>query len=494
MSRWSSSALQEREGVFSFLVSLGTTDPARGSRLSPSTDSPRRIAERRAVRLARRKQAQRLLAGLPLEDTSLAAAPSAKVSTVQALAAATSRFREHRAARHDAIRRDTEREIVQTLRAAGNAHAEETRAELVEYARALDRRRDWHASRARGQRDRFERVAACGEGKARATCHACGDEHELPVRCDVWRVCISCRARAAIERRARFGRGRAKALRIAHRTGRLSRFRRGRWTEKHMTLTVPHVVGATERATVRLRIDLGFAAWRLFTIALRKHWLTQAVAAYVAGGINKRDAVARAHADRARSPQRFYRFFEWTPGHDGCGHPHFHVWMLCGWIDHGWIARTWGACLRRAGCCFEGDPIVDVRQIRTRPGEWMRELVKMRDAVKLSRLELAGRGGEDLVEYADGWTIVDASNGGRVSDEVLGALYEALESRRVSQASLGLLDGRELAVCARCGERGTLVVRLLPAVVFAWPAANANARPPTERGPPCAEVSLPVRA
>lgn len=249
-----------------------------------------------------------------------------------------------------------------------------------------------------------------------------------------------------------------------------------------MTLTVPHVVGATDRETVRLRIDLGFAAWRLFTIALRKHWLERAVATYVTGGMKKRDAVARARAERARSPERFYRFFEWTPGHDLCGHPHFHVWMLCGWIDHRWIARTWGACLRRAGARFEGEPIVDVRQIHTRAAEWMRELVKLRDAVKLSRLEIEGRGGEDLVEYADGWTIVDASNGGRVAGEVLGALYEALESRRVSQASLGLLDGRELAACGQCGERGTLVVRLLPAGVLSPAAANAYAS--VERGPP----------
>ncbi len=237
------------EGAASSLVSLGTTDPAlRARALSPRGDSPRRVAERRAVRLAKRKQTQRLMTGLPANSSSRTPTPSsnANASTVQSLAVTTRRFREHRAARHDAIRRETEREIEATLRAAGEAHAEETRAALHEQARALDRRRDWHAGRARGQGDRFERVAACGEGKARATCHACGDEHDLPVRCDVWRVCVSCRAKAAIERRARFGRGRVRALRVAHRTGRLSRFRRGRWTEKHMTLTVPHVVGATD--------------------------------------------------------------------------------------------------------------------------------------------------------------------------------------------------------------------------------------------------------
>jgi hypothetical protein len=116
----------------------------------------------------------------------------------------------------------------------------------------------------------------------------------------------------------------------------------------------------------------------------------------------------------------------------------------------------------------------------------MRELAKLRDAIKLSRLELDGRGGEDVVEYADGWTIVDVSTGGRVSDDVLGALYEALESRRVSQASLRLLPRHEAAICGQCGERGTLVVRLLPplAIVSAHDGARDASTPAPVRGPP----------
>jgi hypothetical protein len=404
---------------------------------------------------------RRMMAGLLPEMEPLSVAPTQKTSTLQALATKTLRFREQRAARHDARGRDAERDIEETLRALENVCSDEARAQLEQHVRDLDRRRDWHTTRARGQRDRFDRVAGCGEGKARATCHTCGDGHDLPVRCDIWRVCMSCRANAAYERRARFGRGRATALRIAHRTG---RFRgRGRWTEKHMTLTVPHVMGATAHETVRLRVDAGFRAWRLFSLALGKRWRKQAAAAYLAGGMKEGEAIARARSELAASPARFYRFFEWTPGEDLLGHPHFHIWMLCGWIDHDWIAKTWGACLRRAGCALDRDPIVDIRRIRTRA--WMREIVKTRDAVKLSRLELEGRGGEDVVQYADGWTIVDAANGGRVPDDVLGALYEALESRRVSQPSLGLLDARELATCRACGEQGTLVVQLLPAAM-----------------------------
>src|SRR5260370_39013650 len=97
------------EGAFAFLVSLGTTDPARGSRLTPRADSPRRIAERRAVRLAKRKQTQRLLAGLlPPGTTPASAPPRPKRTTEPALAAAAARFAALPAARADALRRDPE--------------------------------------------------------------------------------------------------------------------------------------------------------------------------------------------------------------------------------------------------------------------------------------------------------------------------------------------------------------------------------------------------
>ena len=66
--------------------------------------------------------------------------------------------------------------------------------------------------------------------------------------------------------------------------------------------------------------------------------------------------------------------------------------------------------------------------------------------------------------------------------EVLGALNESFESKRVSQGSLHLLPGREPAACGQCGERRTLEVRLrLPAGFLA--IANANSLEAAVRGP-----------
>jgi hypothetical protein len=394
------------------------------------------------------------------------------------LGIATRAFREVCARKHDTLRRAADDQLKTTLAFVEQRKAErqswgetadspdDAIADLHHEARRIEARRDWHANRARGHRDRFERVRACGSGKARAHCEECGAEHDLPVRCDVWRVCLGCRAQSAIERRARFGRGRAAAVRRTSRAGLFSPRRRGgRWSEKHMTLTIPHLHVEGDAATVHHRVSSIFDAWRSFTISLRKHWLVQRVSALLGLGLKRAEARARAKAEQRLAPERYYRFFEWTPGSDLQGHPHFHVWLLCPFLDHAWVARTWGNALRGVGVAFEDDPIVDVREVRTRPNEMARELLKTKEAIKLSRLETSGRGGQVIVEYADGWTIVDVVESGRVPVSLIAALYEALEARRVSQASLGLLAPHELAICGECGEQGAMVIRMLPPVL-----------------------------
>jgi hypothetical protein len=63
--------------------------------------------------------------------------------------------------------------------------------------------------------------------------------------------------------------------------------------------------------------------------------------------------------------------------------------------------------------------------------------------------------------------------------EVLGALNESFESKRVSQGSLHLLPGREPAACGQCGERRTLEVRRrLPAQLIAIANAHSLERRP----------------
>ena len=433
--------------LLSPLVSWGTTDP-------PQTDTTVRA------------------------KTLSVTARAYRSDVLGSLGIATRAFRELRAQAHDSRRREADQKLKETLSFVERRKAEkqswgETEdspdaaiADLHNEARRIEARRDWHANRARGHRDRFERVSACGSGRARAKCEECGAEHELPVRCDVWRVCLGCRAQSAIERRARFGRGRVAAVRRSGRAGLFSSRRRGgRWSEKHMTLTIPHLDVDGDAETVRHRVSSIFEAWRRFTISLRKHWLGQRISVLLGLGLKRSEARARARVEQRIAPERYYRFFEWTPGHDLKGHPHFHVWMLCPFLDRDWVSSTWAASLRGVGCALEVSPIVDVREIRTRPNEMARELLKTKDAIKLSRLEIVGRAGQDLIEYADGWTIVDAVASGRVPVPLLAALYEALEARRVSQASLGLLSPHELAICAECGEQGAMVVRMLPPII-----------------------------
>jgi hypothetical protein len=244
-----------------------------------------------------------------------------------------------------------------------------------------------------------------------------------------------------------------------------------------MTLTIPHLDVEGDAATVRHRVSLIFEAWRLFTISLRKYWFAQRVSVLRGLGLKQGEARARTKAEKRIAPERYYRFFEWTPGHDLKGHPHFHVWLLCPFLDRDWVSSTWAASLRGVGAVLEGNPIVDVREIRTRPNEMARELLKTKEAIKLSRLEIVGRAGQDLIEYADGWTIVDAVASGRVPVPLLAALYEALEARRVSQASLGLLAPHELAICGECGEQGAMVIRMLPPALEGQEAGVARDPP-----------------
>lgn len=324
-------------------------------------------------------------------------------------------------------------------------------------ADCLDRSAVWHRSRAKGQTERFDRALECGsEDVGKTECDCCGGRHAVQCECDVWRVCAHCRAHAALERRARFGQARAAVIQEAAKHGALRRVQKGgAWGEKLVTLTIPHLSwidvewsAVPERfrhlppgpeLTLTLRVELIFAAWRHFTRAWQRWWRKRA---------------------RRGVKARFYRAFEWTPGHDGLGHPHFHVWAFCQYIREDVLRAWWKDALRRAGAIIADDVevMVDVKAIDTRPNEISRELFKghKKDAVKLSRLKCWGRGGEAVLEYADGWSVVDMANGERVAPHLAARLYEALEGRHVAHASRGLLPEQLRATCPDCGELGSL--------------------------------------
>jgi hypothetical protein len=111
---------------------------------------------------------------------------------------------------------------------------------LVAAAEAAEDSFRWHAARAEGQRRRFETLSHCGEGAVGVRCGACGSAQAAVLGCDNRRLCVSCRDSSANDRRARFARARGRLLHEAAKGGLLRRARTGgRYTEKHLTLTVP---------------------------------------------------------------------------------------------------------------------------------------------------------------------------------------------------------------------------------------------------------------
>lgn len=309
----------------------------------------------------------------------------------------------------------------------------------------LVNRARWHLGRAKGQARRFSDVRTCGEGGG-AIVRACGGSSVFCHTCRIGRVCVSCRAHAALERRARFGRGRVYALKEAARAG---LFRHGRvpladgggtWGERHLTLTAPHTKNAGES------ISSMFEAWRHFSRAFQR-W-TRSKAFRGVHGYHRPD---------------YWRAFEWTPGADGKGHPHFHVWMLSPFLPVKKLLQWWKKGLEKAGYDVTPESYVriDIRMIRTPSGDFGRELFKFQNAIRMSELEVVGEGGNAVQAYADGWTLTEEykpKHGGkavRIPPELAARVYEALEARRLAQSSRRFASTEpERKPCRYCGTDG----------------------------------------
>lgn len=100
----------------------------------------------------------------------------------------------------------------------------------------------WHASRARGQRERIERVEACNTEVRVIRCQSCGLEHERESRSGCPLLCVRCRGSRARQTRIRFLAARASVLKEAWERGLMNPQRRGgRWGERLLTLTAPQL-------------------------------------------------------------------------------------------------------------------------------------------------------------------------------------------------------------------------------------------------------------
>lgn len=389
--------------------------------------------------------------------------------------ALTGGFRALRAAQHDRKARSARwdrywaiSELDRTTRAAPEVH-DGQRAERGEFlpaerageraaranANEAERREAWHMARAKGQRLRFRSLDGCGELRLRVSCRACAHEKRtVEVGCGIARLCVRCGVRAAVERRAKFGRARARVLAHAHARGLLHRHRAGgRWSEKMLTLTVPHVrrgdvTGALASARggdVGVRVEALHEAWKRFRKSLRD-W-----------------ARAKGFGDL-----RLWRSFEWTPGADGVGHPHFHVWIWSPFLPRELLSLWWERAVEDAGVTIpESGLSIRIQEFRTFDGAAAAELIKggtagRRAALRWSRLSPRDRLSpegikvQSAVAYAEGWSMADALH--MCSPETTADLYVALEGRRLVQASAGLLTEDHKSECPCCGARGRAIL------------------------------------
>jgi hypothetical protein len=274
----------------------------------------------------------------------------------------------------------------------------------------------WHVSRAKGQRERIERVEACSNDALIIRCQACGLEHERPARCGCRLLCVRCRGVRARQTRMRFNVARSSLLAEARGRGLLNPHRRGgAWGERFLTLTAPHVVGdAIEERIIRV-LD----AWKSFVRYLQ------------------------AWQRECRLPSiEWFRVFEWTPTDDGLGHPHLHVWLFSPFLDRELLLEWWTKALQRELLALESAPIIDIRAVK-------------------SGVE------HELVKYL---TKDIDEQGNKIAPQLYAQVYCALDQRRALQASRGFMARakRERLPCT-CGATLPRYVKRKKAAVPAEP-------------------------
>ena len=265
---------------------------------------------------------------------------------------------------------------------------------------------------ARRQRQRTERVLACGADIIRIECALCGRTHEKTQGCRVSLMCVRCRGAIASEKRAMFLRARAVVLADATQRGLLDPRRpRGRWSEKMLTLTPPHL----ESDTIASRIKRTLDAWPRFRRRLVRH-------------LKELDAARSSH---------FYRSFEWTPGNDRRGHPHFHVWLFTPYLDRELPLAWWRASLIEAGFPPEeaSSPIIDIRALEDSP-----------------------QSAQELIKYL---TKDIDENGDKLPPELYAEVYKALDRHRSTQPSRGFMQLAKRTKTCVCGATEWSRIRVL---------------------------------
>jgi hypothetical protein len=257
-------------------------------------------------------------------------------------------------------------------------------------------------------------------------------------------LCLSCRGRRARRERCRFEAARRATLVDARARGLLRANRPGgRYGERFITLTVPHL----PTDTVRSRIGRVFCAWTTF-IKLLNLW-ARTIGVHV----------------------EFVRVSEWTQGDDGLGHPHIHAWIFSPYIRQHDLTEWWADALERTGVP-SGYPILKVHVEEVRGAKAANELIK--------------------------YLCKDIGAGGRyIAPETYAEVYAALDGRRALQSSRGF-RARCAAhtACPHCRatrSRCARVMRKTRLPSGAGPVASGDAPPPEALGPESGSARIPAR-
>ena len=227
--------------------------------------------------------------------------------------------------------------------------------------------------------------------------------------------------------------GRKRGLTRRHRPG-------GAWSEKLLTLTLPH----RPRDDVAARIAFVRSAWPHFRRALYE-WISE--------------------HDRDSDALHWYAAHEWTVGADRHGHPHIHVWIWCPFLDGAEVTELWRSALEKVGFGelvlvgrrmkfgYEGNLIVDVRRVEAGAGA-VHEVIKY----IVKDLEATGE---------------------QVSPSLYAQVYLTLDGKRTHQGSRGLLKLGDFEARCACGTAGMFVVQVERATGENLPRGPATSKNPT---------------
>lgn len=269
----------------------------------------------------------------------------------------------------------------------------------------------WYRDRERAQRERIDRVHACGANLLQIICQGCERKHERAQGCRYGLLCVYCRGLIAAEKRSKFLQARDLWLAELNKIGLLGEGAGAkRYSEKMLTLTVPHL----PTDTVVERIERVFEVWSQFRRKLKK-WFRER-------------RIKRAH---------YYRVFEWTLGEaDDIGNPHLHVWLLCPFLDRERLTLMLRDALNAVGCGVE-HPVLDIRAVKDGPG-----------------------GAYELIKYL---TKDITASGEKVPPNIYAQVLEAVEARRLTQPSAGFLAPvTTRGGACECGSELPRIVRTKP--------------------------------